>query len=349
MVQNSILQLVPVDGLMLWADKISGIFLIILAVVVLFEFVKMSQKKELVKERSLIAIVTMGTFLTVQFFIGRIGIGRFDWGLSITDAFVIVGCTTVVLGVVLNLIARIQLGANWSNNIVIYREQVLVTKGLYGVVRHPLYTTIFLISIGLAIQYVNYFSLIIAVFLFLPMLYSRMAKEEKVLEKHLEGYTGYEKSVPMFFPFPLNKFFSVHDVQVNSWALRLCRATTVVFLLAALYFQSFWFVILVFILMASSTVFSISRSPLIVLYTRILTRFGVKKEEIIDVNAIRFAQGLGSVLLLCAMLLLYAFHHPFGGWVLVSIVAFSTAFGSLGYCLGAYIYFLVRKIYNSHA
>lgn len=356
MAQNSVSQLVSLlggrfihGGIMPWADSISGIFLVILAMAVLFEFAKTAKENELVKERSFVAVSLMGIILAIQFVIGRNGVGRFDLSIAGDNVLAVIGCMAVALGVILNIIARTQLGSSWSNNIVIYRGQTLVTKGLYRIVRHPLYATIFLISIGLAFQYQNYFSLIIAVAIFLPMLYFRMIREEKILRKYLNGYAEYARLVPMFIPFSLHSFLSVREVSVNSWALRLCRATTVALLLAALYFQFFWLVVFVFILMASSAIFSISRSFLVALYTSIFIRLGVTKEEIVDLNAIRFAQGLGSVLLLCAILLLYAFHHPFGGWTLVSIVAFSTALGSLGYCLGAYIYFLMRKMYHPHA
>jgi protein-S-isoprenylcysteine O-methyltransferase Ste14 len=333
---------------MSWADSISGIFLIILAMAVLFEFANQSTKDELIKERNLVAVSLMGIFLVVEFIIGRNGIGQLDLGIRAADVWTIIGCVTVVLGVILNIVARIQLGSLWSNNIVIYHDQKLVNKGLYGIVRHPLYATIFLMSIGLALQYQNYISLILAIFIFLPMLYFRIFREEKVLLKYLKGYDQYTMIVPMLCPFSLKLFFSVREARINSWALRACRATTVVLLIVAIYFQISWLVILIFILMLSSTIFSISRSPIIIAYEYIFAILGVSKEEMVDVNAIRFAQGLGSALLLCAIILFYVSHHLFVGWVLVSIVLISTAFGSLGYCLGAYIYFMTREMFHSH-
>jgi protein-S-isoprenylcysteine O-methyltransferase Ste14 len=352
---DNILQLISLAGgrfihgsLASWTDSISGIFLIIMAIAVLFEFANKSKKDELIKERNFVAISLMGIFLVAEFIIGRNGIGQFDLGIRATLVWTVIGCITVALGVILNIVARIQLGSLWSNNIVIYNDQKLFNKGLYGIVRHPLYATIFLVSIGLALQYQNYISLVLAIFIFLPMLYFRIFMEEKVLLKYLKGYDEYVKSVPVLCPFSFSPFFSVRETRINSWALRACRVTTVVLLLVALYFQISWLVILIFILMLSSTIFSISRSPIIIAYEYIFARIGVTKEEMVDVNAIRFAQGLGSLLLLCAIILLYTSHHPFVGWVLVSIVLISTAFGSLGYCLGAYIYLVTREMFHSH-
>lgn len=332
-----------------FADRISGVFLIILALVVLLEFNNISRKKELVKEKSLIAIATMGAFLTIQFIIGRAGVGHIVFGQSIADILTVTGCVAVVMGVVLNLVARVQLGSNWSNDIVVYQDQTLVQKGLFGIVRHPLYSTIFLISLGLAFQYQNHISLFASVLILLPLLYLRVGKEENFLEKHLDGYLAYEQSVPALFPFSLRKFFSEQKASVDFWAIRLCRVTTVSLLLIALSLHVVLLVALVFVLMASSAVFSLPNSFLVVFYAYLLRGFKTKKEELVDVNALRFAQGLGSFLLLCALLLLTVFHHPIGGWVLVSIVAVSTALGSLGHCVGAHIYFFLKRMTNYHA
>lgn len=334
---------------MFWADSISGIFLVILAAAVVFEIVLVEKKSEIIKQRSTIAALSMCFFFIIQVIIGRNGIGRIEMVESSAILFVVMGCIAVVFGVILNLIARVQLGRNWSNNIAIYRDQKLVKSGMYGLVRHPLYTTIFLSSIGLALEYQNYISFIFAVAVFLPLLYYRIIEEEKVLIKYIPGYIEYRKTVPMLLPFSVNSFLSNHETKVNYLALVFCRATTVVLLLLAIYFKFVWLVGLGCILMISSAILSIRYAPLVILYSSIFKSFGITKKETVDINAIRFAQGFGSFLLFCALLMFYFFNHVFGGWILVTIVATSTAFGSLGYCLGAYIYFYVRNIYHSYA
>ena len=333
----------------MWADGISGFFLIILAVAVLFEFIQSEKRTEIVRRTSYIAVSVMGMFLFAEFFIGRNGFGWLNLGVTTDRISVVIGCIFVVMGVILNIVARIQLGKAWSNDIVIYKDQKLVDRGLYSIVRHPLYATIFMMALGLALQYQNYPTFILTIVVFLPLLHLRINGEEKVLRDNLFGYTEYAKKVPVMCPLSLNSFFSTRTVMVNSWALRACRATTVLLLLAALYFDIPWLVILTFVLMLSGTVCSISRSPVVILFNSFFTKLGMTKEESVDVNAIRFAQGLGSILLMCAILYLYVFGHLFGGWVFVSIVAMSTAVGSLGYCFGAYIYFSMRKIYHLHA
>ena len=188
------------SGITILVDSISGFFLIILAVAVLFEYAGRTYREEVARKSSLIAITLMGALLVVELLLGRYGIGQIHVSSTIRDICAIIGCVLVVKGVILNLIARFELGLAWSNNIVVYRDQKLVDRGLYAIVRHPLYATIHLISIGLFIQYQNYISLIISVGIFLPLLFMRMNREEYILREHMAGYIEYSKNVPMFFP-----------------------------------------------------------------------------------------------------------------------------------------------------
>ena len=81
-----------------------------------------------------------------------------------------------------------------SRTIKVEEGQKVVDKGLYGVVRHPMYTaTIFLfLSMPLVLgSMVAFF-----VFLIYPVLIVvRIIYEEKVLEEELDGYVEYKKKV----------------------------------------------------------------------------------------------------------------------------------------------------------
>ena len=81
-----------------------------------------------------------------------------------------------------------------SRTIKVEEGQKVVDKGLYGVVRHPMYTaTIFLfLSMPLVLgSMVAFF-----VFLIYPaLIVVRIIYEEKVLEKELDGYVEYKKKV----------------------------------------------------------------------------------------------------------------------------------------------------------
>lgn len=81
-----------------------------------------------------------------------------------------------------------------SRTIKVEENQQVIDKGLYGVVRHPMYTaTIFLfLSMPLILgSLISFF-----VFLLYPVLIIvRIINEEKYLEENLMGYKEYKKRV----------------------------------------------------------------------------------------------------------------------------------------------------------
>ena len=90
------------------------------------------------------------------------------------------------------------MGAGWK--LVHASKGGLVTTGLYSRVRHPQYSGLFLVTIGLFIQWPT-----IITALMWPVLayaYYRLAKrEEAELEKEFgEAYRKYREGVPMFIP-----------------------------------------------------------------------------------------------------------------------------------------------------
>ncbi len=76
----------------------------------------------------------------------------------------------------------------------------LVTSGLYGRVRHPQYFALFLITVGMLIQWPTIITA--AMWPVLIFMYYRLAhREEKEMETHFgDQYATYRRQVPMFFP-----------------------------------------------------------------------------------------------------------------------------------------------------
>ena len=81
-----------------------------------------------------------------------------------------------------------------SRTIKVEKNQKVIDKGLYSIVRHPMYSiTIFLfLSIPLILGSIISF----VIFLIYPLIISKRIKnEEKVLEKELKGYKEYKNKV----------------------------------------------------------------------------------------------------------------------------------------------------------
>ncbi len=81
-----------------------------------------------------------------------------------------------------------------SRTVEIQENQKVIDTGLYGIVRHPMYSaTLFLfLSSGIILGSLVSFAILL---FYVPIIAYRMINEEKVLEEGLLGYTEYKKRV----------------------------------------------------------------------------------------------------------------------------------------------------------
>ena len=81
-----------------------------------------------------------------------------------------------------------------SRTIEVSDGQTVVDSGLYGIVRHPMYSVTLILFLAIPIILGSWWSLLI--FLIYPVIIIyRLLNEEKFLEKELDGYVEYEHKV----------------------------------------------------------------------------------------------------------------------------------------------------------
>ena len=108
--------------------------------------------------------------------------------------------TIVWIGVALFLLAYSMFGEVLRENrylsrvIEVQANQTVVDTGLYGVVRHPMYsaTVILFLSMPLILNSLPSFVIMLA---YIPIIVKRIKNEEAVLEEELKGYTEYKDKV----------------------------------------------------------------------------------------------------------------------------------------------------------
>ncbi len=103
-------------------------------------------------------------------------------------------------GLLVMIWARITLGRNWSANIVLKEDHKLVTNGPYAYVRHPIYSGLILMILGVVL-YVDTLILTIFFVAFFFGAYYKARKEEKLLMTTFEReYSEYKKKVKALVP-----------------------------------------------------------------------------------------------------------------------------------------------------
>ena len=108
--------------------------------------------------------------------------------------------TTMLTNSVMNIMGRFNLGSNWANHIKIYDEHTLVQRGMYKIVRHPLYASIILMFYGACLVYRNILCFLAVTLIFIPFMYYRAKQEETLLIQTFSEYKDYKERTGMFFP-----------------------------------------------------------------------------------------------------------------------------------------------------
>ena len=117
---------------------------------------------------------------------------RYDW-IKIPDIVVIISSILFVIAYILYA-EVLKENVYLSRIIEVQENQKVIDKGLYGIVRHPMYAVTILLFLTMPLILGSVISFLI--FLIYPIIISKRIKnEEKVLEKYLNGYIEYKKKV----------------------------------------------------------------------------------------------------------------------------------------------------------
>lgn len=117
---------------------------------------------------------------------------RFGWS-PVPAAFSLVGDVLVAVGLGLAMLVVIQNGYA-AATVTVEAGQQLVSTGLYGLVRHPMYTGNVIMMVGVPLALGSYWGLVFVV-PGLVVLALRIRDEEELLTQELSGYREYAQQV----------------------------------------------------------------------------------------------------------------------------------------------------------
>ncbi|ORV99084.1 methyltransferase family protein [Mycobacterium kyorinense] len=117
---------------------------------------------------------------------------RFGWS-SVPATVCLAGDVLVAIGLVAAMLVVIQ-NSYAAANVTVEADQKVITSGLYGLVRHPMYTGNVIMMVGIPLALGSYWGLLLLI-PGIAVLAIRIRDEEELLTHELTGYRGYTEQV----------------------------------------------------------------------------------------------------------------------------------------------------------
>ena len=146
--------------------------------------------KEKQREQSIV-IKLSGLMFLAGFIVAGLNY-RFDW--LMLPKGVSIGASVVFLVAYILYAEVLRENTYLSRTIEVKENQKVIDTGLYGIVRHPMYSVTLLLFLSMPIVLGSIYSFLI--FLAYPFIIAKRIKgEEDFLEKELDGYSEYKQKV----------------------------------------------------------------------------------------------------------------------------------------------------------
>jgi protein-S-isoprenylcysteine O-methyltransferase Ste14 len=142
-------------------------------------------------DRIIIPMIGVTYFLTLYFPAVSL---RLEWGWdAIPFGVELFGVVISILGIVITFLAMNE-NAYASKLLDISKDQKLIDTGVYGIVRHPMYTGFSLLFLGTPVALGSWVSIFFGALTVFLLIY-RIRFEEEMLVVGLEGYVDYRERV----------------------------------------------------------------------------------------------------------------------------------------------------------
>lgn len=146
--------------------------------------------KEKQKEQSLVVKLS-GLMFLAGFIVAGLGF-RFNW--FVLPKSISIGAAVVFIFAYILYAEVMRENTYLSRTIEVQENQKVIDTGLYGIVRHPMYSVTLLLFLSMPLVLGSVYSFFI--FLVYPFIIAKRIKhEEEFLEKELLGYSEYKQKV----------------------------------------------------------------------------------------------------------------------------------------------------------
>ena len=160
---------------------------------------KMSERRVTVQEKTLLGLLFLGMFFVPIIYAATAWLDFANYTLPAWAGWV--GVLLLAAAVFVFWRAHADLGLNWSPTLEIREKHELIRRGVYGIIRHPMYASQWLWVVAQPLLLQNWIAGFLNLLVFIPFYFLRVkAEEQLMLDSFGAEYQQYMKTTGGVLP-----------------------------------------------------------------------------------------------------------------------------------------------------
>jgi protein-S-isoprenylcysteine O-methyltransferase Ste14 len=160
---------------------------------------KMSERRVSGQEIFILLLLLLGGFIMPIIYATTNWLDFADYNVPTWASWL--GVLLLAAGLFIFWRAHADLGLNWSPSLEIREKHELITHGIYGIIRHPMYASQWLVAIAQPLLLHNWIAGFLNLLVFIPFYFLRVkAEEQLMLDSFGTQYQEYRKTTGGVLP-----------------------------------------------------------------------------------------------------------------------------------------------------
>jgi len=160
---------------------------------------KMSERRVTGQEIFILVLLLLGGFITPIVYATTNWLDFANYSLPMWAGWL--GVVILAGGLFIFWRAHADLGLNWSPSLEIRENHELITRGIYGMIRHPMYASQWLVALAQLLLLQNWIAGFLNLLAFIPFYFLRVrAEEQMMVETFGDQYRAYMRKVGAILP-----------------------------------------------------------------------------------------------------------------------------------------------------
>jgi protein-S-isoprenylcysteine O-methyltransferase Ste14 len=160
---------------------------------------KINERRVTTQEKTLLGLLFLGMFFVPIIYAATNWLDFANYTLPAWAGWL--GVLIIAGAILVFWRGHVDLGLNWSPSLEIRDKHELITRGIYGVIRHPMYASQLLWVIAQPLLLQNWIAGFLNLLVFIPFYFLRVkAEEQLMLEMFGDQYRNYMEKVGAVLP-----------------------------------------------------------------------------------------------------------------------------------------------------